>query len=174
MVNEITIGILIKQLSDKDGLVREKARLTLVDIGKETTLALTKLLTDKDQQTRWEAAKALGAIADPAAIPALIKALEDNIFDIRWLGAEALVGIGPDCIKPLLEALSTGAKNLFLREEARHVFKYILRDNPKAKELNIILKPVVDALNGSAASVEVPGVARTALEKVSRLLNPLQ
>jgi len=169
MINESRIDTLIKQLSDKDGQVRENARLTLVDIGKEATLALTKLLTAKDQQTRWEAAKALGAIADPAAIPSLVKTLEDDIFDVRWLASEALVAIGPDCIKPLLETLSTGAKNLFLREEARHVLKYILRDNPKAKELNIILKPVVDALNGSAASVEVPGVARTALEKLNKI-----
>jgi HEAT repeat protein len=169
MVNESGIDDLIKQLSDKNGQVREKARLTLVDIGKEATLALTKLLTDKDKQTRWEATKALGAIADPVTIPVLIKALEDDIFDVRWLAGEALVAIGPDCIRPLFEALSTGAKNLFLREEARHVLKYILRDNPKANELIVILKPVVDALNGSAASVEVPGVAQTALKKLSRL-----
>ncbi len=168
MVNANKIDVLIKQLSDKDGQIREKARLKLVDIGKEATLPLTKLLTDKDKQTRWEAGKALGAIADPAAIPALIKTLEDDIFDIRWLASEALVAIGPDCIRPLLEALSTGAKNLFLREEARHVLKYILRDNPKANELIAILKPVVDALNGSAASVEVPSAARTAIEKLSR------
>ena len=174
MVNEITIGILIKQLSDKDGQVREKARLTLVDIGKEATLPLTALLTAKDQQTRWEAAKALVAIADPAAIPALIKTLEDDIFDIRWLASEALVAIGPDCIKPLLERLSASSDKLFLREEARHVLKYILRNNPKANELIVILKPVIDALNGSAASVEVPGMARTALEKMSRLPNPIQ
>jgi HEAT repeat protein len=174
MVNEIIIDTLIKQLSDKEGQVREKARLILVDTGKEATLPLTKLLTDKDKQTRWEAAKALEAIADPAAIPALIKTLEDNIFDIRWLAAEALVGIGPDCIKPLLEAVSTGAKNLFLREEARHVFKYILRDNPKANELIAILKPVVDALNGSAASVEAPCVARTALDKLSKIQGTIQ
>ena len=168
MVNANNIDVLIKQLSNKDGQIREKARLKLVDIGKEATLPLTKLLTDKDKQTRWEAGKALGAIADPAAIPALIKTLEDDIFDIRWLASEALVAIGPDCIRPLLEALSTGAKNLFLREEARHVLKYILRDNPKANELIAILKPVVDALNGSAASVEVPSAARTAIEKLSR------
>jgi HEAT repeat protein len=174
MVNEISIEILIKQLSDKDGQVREKARLTLVDIGKEATLALTKLLTDKDQQTRWEAAKALVAIADPIAIPALIKTLEDNIFDVRWLASEALVAIGPDCIKPLLERLSASSEKLFFREETRHVLKYILRDNPKANELNVILKPVIDALNGSAASVEVPSVARTALEKLSREQNTVE
>ena len=174
MVNESKIDNLIKQLSDKDGQVREKARLTLVDIGKEATLPLTALLTAKEQQTRWEAAKALVAIADPAATPALIKTLEDDTFDIRWLASEALVAIGPDCIKPLLERLSVSSDKLFLREEARHVFKYLLRDNPKANELIVILKPVVDALNGSAASVEVPGVARTALEKLSKIQGTIQ
>jgi len=169
MVNENRIDTLIKQLSDKDGQVREKARLTLVDIGKEATLPLTALLTAKDKQTRWEAAKALVSTADPVAIPALIKALEDDIFDIRWLASEALVAIGPDCIKPLLERLSASSEKLFFREEARHVFKYLLRDNPKANELIAILKPVVDALNGSAASVEAPGAARTALEKLSKI-----
>jgi HEAT repeat protein len=167
MINEILINTLIKQLSDKDGQVREKARLTLADIGKEATLPLTKLLTDKDKQTRWEAGKALGAIADPAAIPALIKTLEDDIFDIRWLASEALVGIGTDSIKPLLETLSTDSDKLFLREEARHVFKYILRDNPKTNELIAILKPVIDALEGSTASVSTPGAAKRALEKLT-------
>jgi HEAT repeat protein len=169
MVNENRIDTLIKQLSDKDGQVREKARLTLVDIGKEATLPLTALLTAKDKQTRWEAAKTLVSTADPVAIPALIKALEDDIFDIRWLASEALVAIGPDCVKPLLERLSASSEKLFFREEARHVFKYLLRDNPKANELIAILKPVVDALNGSAASVEAPGAARTALEKLSKI-----
>ena len=170
MVNENRIDTLVKQLSDKDGQVREKARLTLVDIGKEATLPLTALLNAKDQQTRWEAAKALGAIADPAAIPALIKALEDNIFDIRWLASEALVGYWSGLYQAFTGKTEYARPDkLFFREEARHVFKYILRDNPKANELMVILKPVIDALNGSAASVEAPGVARTALEKLSRL-----
>ena len=171
MVNESRIDTLIKQLSDKDGQVREKARLTLVDIGKEATLPLIKVLTARDQQTRWEAAKALVAISDPTAIPALIQTMEDTIFEVRWLASEALVGIGIDSIKPLLEKLRVCSDNLFMREEAHHVFKYVLRDHPKANELNEILKPVVHALEGSAPSVEVPGAAQTALEKLSRLHN---
>jgi HEAT repeat protein len=167
MVNKNSIDILIKQLSDKDGQMREKARLTLVDIGKEATLPLTTLLTAKDQQTRWEAAKTLGGISDPVAIPSLINALEDNIFEVRWLASEALVGIGAVSIKPLLEKLRIGSDNLFLREEAHHVFKYILRDNPKANDLNAILKPVIDALDSSTAGVSTPAIAKKALEKLS-------
>ena len=166
MANESSINTLINLLSDKDGQVREKSRLALVDIGKEATLPLTRLLTDKDQQTRWEAAKTLGAITDTAAIPSLINALEDQIFDIRWLASEALVSIGTDAVKPLLETLREHSDNLFLREEAHHVLKYILRDHPKANELNAILKPVIDALSGSVSGVNTPGAAQMALEKL--------
>ena len=174
MIDNIKIDGLVMQLRDKDGQTRQTARLALVDIGTEATLPLTKILADRDRQTRWEAAKALGAIADPAAIPALINTLEDDIFDIRWLASEALVAIGPDCVRPLLERLSASSDKLFFREEARHVLKYILRDNPKANELIAILKPVVDALNGSAASVEAPCVARTALDKLSKIQGTIQ
>jgi len=169
MTDDIQINTLVKQLSDNDGQTREKARLALVDIGNEATLPLTRILGNRDRQTRWEAAKALGAIADPAAIPALINTLEDNIFDIRWLASEALVTLGTDSVIPLLETLSRSSENLFLREEARHVLKYILRDNPAANELNTILKPVIDALNGSAAGMATPGAAQIALEKLQRL-----
>jgi HEAT repeat protein len=166
MANESTIDILIRQLSSQDGQVREKARLALVHIGKEATLPLTILLSDKDQQTRWEAAKALVAIADPVAIPALVNALEDKVFEVRWLASEALVGIGIDSIKPLLETLREHSDNLFVREEAHHVFKYIQRDNPKANELSAILKPVIDELEGSTPGVSTPGAAQRALEKL--------
>ena len=167
-----SIDMLIRQLSDKDGQVREKARLILVSVGKEATFPLIKILTAKDQQTRWEAAKTLAAIADPLAVPALIKALEDDIFDIRWLAAEALITIGHESIKPLLEKLSPCCNELFLREGAHHVLKYIIRYNPKAVEVNEILKPVVHALEDLASEVEVPGAAEIALEKLSRLHNP--
>ena len=166
MADKSTIDTLIKQLSDNEGQVREKARLTLVDIGKEATLPLTALLTAKEQQTRWEAAKTLGAIADTAAIPALITSMEDDIFDIRWLASEALVTLGADSVKPLLEALKVRFDSLYLREEAHHVFKYILRDNPQANKLNAILKPVIEALNGSASGVATPGAAQKALEQL--------
>jgi HEAT repeat protein len=169
MVNESNIDVLIKQLSDKDGQAREKARLTLVNIGKDVTFPLTELLTAKDKQTRWEAAKALGAIADPVAIPMLITAMEDNVFEVRWLASEALVGIGTGSVRPLLEILQTHSDNLFLREEAHHVFKYIERDYPKANDLSAILKPVLDALEGSTPGVSTPGAAQMALEKLDKI-----
>lgn len=169
MTNEITINNLIRQLSDKDGQVREKARLALADIGKEATLPLTALLTDKDKQTRWEAAKALGTTADPAAIPALVQALNDEVFDVRWLISEALVKIGEPAIIPVLEMLTTGAEKLFLREEARHVLKYIIRNNPNNRELIDTLKPVTNALEDNTAGVSAPAAAKIAIAKMKKL-----
>ena len=166
MANDTKIESLVKQLSSKDGDARQKARLALVDIGKEATLPLTTLLTEKDKQTRWEAAKALVAIADPAAIPALIKAMNDDIFDVRWLISEALVALGVDSVIPLLETLRTNSDKLYVREEAHHVLKYILRDSPQAIELKTILKPVIDALESSTAAISTPGAVQTALAKL--------
>jgi HEAT repeat protein len=160
------IEVLIKQLDDKNGQVREKARLALVDIGHEATKPLTELLTSKSKQKRWEAAKALVSIADPAAIPALINTLEDNVFDIRWLAGEALVAIGPICLPQLLEALQERIKESFLIEGARHVIKYIIRDRPNDRELKEMLKPVVSALEGPVPRLETPGAAQTLLIKM--------
>jgi HEAT repeat protein len=171
-MNTDKINNLIIQLSDKNGQMREKARLALVDIGKEATAPLTSLLTAKDQQTRWEAAKALGAIADPSAVPSLIASLEDKVFDVRWLAGEALVKIGPECLAALFKALQERTKESFLLEGARHVIKYIIRDNPGAFELKELLKPVVAALEGPVPRVETPGAAQTALIKLKLKRNP--
>ena len=169
MENASKIEALVKQLSSKDGDTRQKARLALVDTGKEATQPLTALLTDKDKQTRWEAAKALGAINDPAAIPALIEALKDDVFDVRWLVSEALVKIGEPAIIPVLEMLTTGAEKLFLREEARHVLKYIIRNNPNNRELIDTLKPVTNALEDNTAGVSAPAAAKIAIAKMKKL-----
>jgi HEAT repeat protein len=162
------INDLVNKLSNNDGFVREKARLALIDIGEEAVPAIVKALAS-NQQVRWEAAKALVKIADPRSIAPLIKVLQDEVFDIRWLAAEALIAIGTDSIKPLLAALADESKELFLREGAHHVIKYIISQNPKKREMNEILKSVESALDGSVPSIMVAGAAKDALEKLKTL-----
>jgi HEAT repeat protein len=169
MENASKIEALVKQLSSKDGDARQKARLALVDIGQEATQPLTALLTDKDKQTRWEAAKVLGAINDPAAIPALIEALKDDVFDVRWLVSEALVHLGTAAVIPVLDMTIVSSDKLFLREEAHHVLKYIMRDNPKNKALIDIIKPVTNALESSTPAVSTPAAAKIAIAKMKEL-----
>jgi HEAT repeat protein len=69
-----------------------------------------------------EAAKALGNIGGHQAIQALISALEDDRFEVRWEAAEALIKIGRDAVKPLLKALIKKSDSTWMREGAHHVF----------------------------------------------------
>ena len=62
-----------------------------------------------------------------------------------------------------------GDVDLLLLEEAHHVYKYIERDYPKANDLSAILKPVLDALEGSTPGVSTPGAAQMALEKLDKI-----
>jgi HEAT repeat protein len=156
-------------LGSNDGFVREHARLNLIDLGKEAVPSLIQALASKQQQIRWEAAKALAKIADPKSISSLIKALQDEVFDVRWLAAEALIAIGSDSVKPLLVVLIDEPKELFLREGAHHVIKYIIDQNAKELELNKILKSVERALDSTVPSIAVAGAAKDALEKLETL-----
>jgi HEAT repeat protein len=89
-----TIDLLVVELGNKDGFVREQARLLLVYIGEPAVVPLIEALSDRRKQVRWEAAKALSDIADPASAPALVEVLKDRVFDIRWLAAVGLIAIG--------------------------------------------------------------------------------
>jgi HEAT repeat protein len=74
------------------------------------------MLNDPDHEVRWEAAKALGEIADPWSAPALEETLMDAGFDIRWLAAEGLIALGRAGLKPLLATLLKKADSVYLRE----------------------------------------------------------
>lgn len=162
------ISDLINTLSSDDGFVRENSRLALIDIGKDATSFLIEALTSKKDQVRWEAAKTLVSIADPATIPALIKTLQDEIFDIRWLAAEALIAIGIESIEPLLRSLTSYSKELFLREGAHHVITSIITTDSRAYELKEILKSVEAALDSAAPRAAVPIAAEEALNKLEQ------
>jgi HEAT repeat protein len=104
--DKTTISSLINDLGSQDGLVRVRARRALVTIGAKTVTALEEVLKSKDLGKRWEAAKALGQIKDPRATEALIRALEDEMFDVRWLAAEGLIAIGRPVLVPLMRRLT--------------------------------------------------------------------
>jgi HEAT repeat protein len=97
---------LMDMLASKDGMIRQKARKSLVAVGKPAVSSLTKALQDsKSGHVRWESAKALGAISDTRSIPVLVKALEDNDRDVAWLAAEALEEFQKAAWPPLLRPL---------------------------------------------------------------------
>jgi HEAT repeat protein len=153
-----TIKSLIADLGSEDGIVRVRARKSLVSIGHAAVGPLVEALTSKREWLRWEAAKTLAQIADPSATQALIGALQDKMFDVRWLAAEGLIHIGNKAIKPLLEAVIKQPDSLWIREGTHHVLHDLPENNLKEP-----LKPVLHALEDVEPSLEVAIAAEAAL-----------
>ena len=60
--DQATIDSLITDLTSKDGIARQKARIALVQIGRPALAALTNVFTEKRSgYAHWEAAKAISA-----------------------------------------------------------------------------------------------------------------
>lgn len=120
---ELAIDALVAVIPSGNGLLRQAARRALVSIGEPALPALAKALHDGDENARWEAAKALGEMAEPAAAEDLVEALEDEAFSVRWLAAEGLIALEYDSLEPLLQALEKKPDSVWLRESTHHVLK---------------------------------------------------
>ena len=120
---ENKIEELIKCFYGKDVINTKKARYELVKMGNPAIEYLIPLIDDPKMHVRWEAIKTLSQIATPETIPILIKALENDDFDVRWIAAEGLIDIGKKSIQPLLKSLVADQDSKFLLEGAHHVFK---------------------------------------------------
>jgi HEAT repeat protein len=144
---------LIQKLSGSDGMARDKARKELVKIGKPAVTALLdELKSSKKDQVRWEAAKALAAIADKRAIVPFVDALEDGFGDVAWIAAESLKKSGMDAWPALFEALRVkGAKSKLLRDVAHHILK-----GQKKSGYNELLDKIVRSLEieGTLEAIE--------------------
>jgi HEAT repeats/PRC-barrel domain len=153
---------LIVDLGDQSASIRESTLRTLVAMGKPAVRPLLKALTNSNEYGRGQAAKALGEIGDLGAAPALVKALEDEKFDVRWLAACALEALGRDALPAVLQALIQRPASTWLREGAHH----ILHDEgyePWRKQLG----PVMKALEGYAPADTLPDAAEKALRAFS-------
>lgn len=154
---------LIADLHRSDGAVRREARQALVFIGKLSVDFLIPLLKDPDDDVRWEAAKALAEIADPRAASELVGLLMDHNYGVRWLAAEGLIPIAPNALKPLLEKLAEHPDSSWLRRGALHVLHELAK---KAPDLNELVEPVINALEGFEPEIGVLEAAYAALDRL--------
>jgi hypothetical protein len=162
---EARISSLVADLATPNPAVRTKARKALVALGKPAVPSLIQLLSHRKPHVRWEAAKALGGIADPLAAPALVNALDDRDGDVRWLAAVGVAALGRDGLQPLLAALLQRAQSCSFCEAAHHVCHTLL----KRKRLGPILRPLLAAMKESEPEVAVPPAAYTALSRLREL-----
>lgn len=160
---DAAIECLVGCLHSREGSIRESVRKCLVFIGQLAVPALIQALDSSHREARWEAAKALGEIGDPRAAKALVKTLGHDQFAIRWLAAEALIGLERQGLEPLLLALLHNPDSGFLRDGAHHVL-HALRDADSS--LREILSPLVDALEAFAGAEDVIPHAEAVLNAV--------
>jgi hypothetical protein len=153
-----SISSMIADLARDVPLVRVSARESLVAIGGPAVPTLIETLGDPNRRVRWEAAKALSQIGDPAAAEALVRALEDELFGVRWLAAEGLIAMGRGGVQPLLQALIERSDSDWLRQGAHHVLHELARTGLEE------VRPVLAALEDIEPSVGVPPAARITLD----------
>jgi HEAT repeat protein len=123
---------------------------------------LLAALDDRRQHVRWEAAKTLVEVADPAAAEALVQAVGDEDSDVRWVAGEALIALKTAAVRPLLNGLIKSQDSEGLYKAAHHVF----HDLSQHGDLGATLKPVLKALGQSESEVAVPVAAQSALDNM--------
>ncbi len=160
----VRIRELITRLAAKDGMTRREARRELEEFGEEAGPQLAQALNNKDENVRWEAAKALTRIQDPGAAPALVKALMDERFEVQWLAAEALIALGRAAVAPILRELIDSYGSLYLRQGAHHVLHALDR----RKLLEPRVQRVIDELRSLEPLEPFPTTARRALQSLVR------
>jgi HEAT repeats len=164
------IDALIAELAHDRGLARQRARESLVMIGKPAVAPLMTALQHPDWRIRWGAAKALGQIGDPAAANALVDRMEDARPGIRWLAAEGVIAMGHEGLASLLQALIHHSDSEWLREGAHHILH---SETEKDPDLSRLLRRVSAALDDVEPVLEVPPAARAALDALTDRKNAL-
>ena len=156
---------LITDLGNDDGLIRQRARLQLEHLGKESILALLEALKNQNVNVRWEAVKALGEIHAPKTASALTGMLMDADTGARWTAMESLIRMGRHCLRPLLERFIKDFDSPRLREGTQHIL-HVLKDRHELNDLEItlfkeldkqIISPVIAAVTMATSCVLVVG-----------------
>jgi len=164
MLEQETVRTLLDALGSNKGMERKSARETLVLCGETAEPQLRSLLTSKDKRLRWEAAKALAAMVEPASLPALVGLLRDEQPELRWLAADGLIGLGPRSVIPVLESLLQAPPTKGQVQMAGRVLRALAAEND-------VLREIVSAVTAALSDM----VTREVLEpRVSEALTRLE
>jgi HEAT repeat protein len=164
--NNPDVHILIKELDSPDKEKRQQARAALLSMGSYAAPALIKALGTKNERIRLAAIKLLAYVREPLSTDALVKALSDDLFEIRWAASEALILKEQSALAPLFNALVKHFDSIWLREGASHILNSLnkkgLLDPPALK--------VLQAIQGPSPEIKVPWAASQALETANKLI----
>ena len=105
-LGSVSVPALAGCLTDPALQVQEAASAILASLADARVLApLMQALGSRDWIVRMHAAKGLGRIGDPDAVPALMPLLQDKVKAVREEASSALAAIGVAAMAGLIEAL---------------------------------------------------------------------
>jgi HEAT repeat protein len=153
-----TVDSLVKDLRDENAINRDRVRKLLAAVDKKAVPALLRGLKSKDHIIKEESVKVLKLIKDPETVDALIAALEDDLFDVRWLAGEALISFGDRALEPMFYNLIKRPESRAIREGIHRVLHGIYRTRNRD-----LVKPVIMAMESTESHLGVPIAAQEAL-----------
>ncbi len=156
-----TVRTLVRNLTNDNPRVRRRSRQQLVSMGELAVGPLQEALESRHPRLRCEAARVLGQIRDATVAAALVRRLEDDYLDVRWLAGQGLVALGRDGLVALLRAMMEEPASVRRREGAHHVLR-ILAQRGQAD----VVGPVLAAIEGVQPGLTVPLAAHAALHKL--------
>lgn len=157
MAPKESVSLLITRLNDQSAVVRETSRNQLIETGDETVVrALMELLSHREPRCRWEASLALQKIANPIAADALIKAMNDEDANVRWVASRALSALGMVGVRTVLSGLTKRAQYAAFRDSAHHVLRDLRSCSP-------VVNKVLEALASPEPAVTAPCAAYKAI-----------
>ncbi len=155
---------LVRSLDSDFPAERGRARGALVHLGRQAVPRLIEALRGESGRMRWEAARALAAIRDPAAARPLVEVLEDDTMEVRWAAENGIIDLGEEGLVALLHGLIAHSGSNRFREAAHRILTVMAREE-EARTAG----PVLEALDGPAPIVAAPVAAFTALSKLKPL-----
>lgn len=102
------VPALLQEVASADKAQRERVIAALGTLGARDAVApITRVLEKKNWERRYVAAWALGEIGDPAGIPALLAALDDEDGEVRKRATRSLIKLDRAAVAPLIAYLPT-------------------------------------------------------------------
>ena len=161
---------LISQMGDENGLVRQRARLTLVRLGKDSLPYLRDALHRQNVYIRGEAVKALGEFNEPDILPDLTAMLMDDEVGVRWTAAESLIKQDRAALRPLLQSFIHNFDSPWMREGLHHIL-HVLKDRNLLNIKELVLFENLDKHAIPGLTAGWTGDAAWAAEKALEILD---
>jgi hypothetical protein len=161
--NPEAVPALLNTLRGADEQLGSQIFSALVRLGRAAVPALLEASNSNSTWMRWQAIRALGAIRDRRALPALVDALSDADHSVAWMGAKGLTQFGRLSLEPVLQLLVKAEMTPWLVETASYVLSNQIRYDPKLKPY---LEPVIERMRAQAFRVGTSHAAQKSLAQL--------